>query len=282
MIHLHPVLLIFTFISLITGTFSQLFIMLSIVFIHEMGHYFAATIFKWKIEKIIFWVFGGVMITSEYGSRKIKEDIIVTVAGPLQHGMIYFILYVLSSYQMIPLSMVEMAMFYNLIILLFNLLPIFPLDGGKLLFYILSAYIPYRKAHQFIILFSLKCCIAIIVFQLFFLPFTLSAVLLIAFLFLENRLEWKNQYYIFLRFLLNRFHEGNTHYFKQKKLFVDPTDKLIHIFSQFRRNRVHKIYVNHFDTVHQLSEKNSLYLFFEKNKLNETIAEIVEEKDLLN
>lgn len=281
MIHIHPVLLIFIFISIITGTFSQLIIMLAIVFIHEMGHYFAATIFKWRIEKIIFWVFGGVMISSEYSNRKIKEDIIVTVAGPLQHVIIYFILHGLSSYQMMPSSMIEMAMFYNKMILFFNLLPIFPLDGGKLLFYILSVYIPYRKAHQFIILFSLISCVAIIVLQLFFLPFTLSALLLIVFLFLENRMEWKNQYYIFLRFLLNRFHESNNLYFKKMKLFVHPTDKLIHIFSRFRRNRVHKIYVNHFDTVHQLSEKDSLYLYFEKNKLNETIGEIVEEEDLL-
>jgi len=253
--------------------------MLSIVFIHEMGHFFAAVIFKWRIEKIIFWVFGGVMISSDYGVRKIKEDIIVTIAGPLQHVFIFFILQGLLSFQIVPASVVEMGIFYNKILLLFNLLPVFPLDGGKLFFYVLSIFIPYRKAHRFILLFSLISCIAIILMQVFVLPFTLSAFILIVFLYLENRSEWKNQYYIFIRFLLNRFH-SNRGQFKKMNLFVSPSEKLINIFTQFRRSKDHDINVNYFGKVHQIREVDTLYLYFKKEKFNETIGEILEECDI--
>src|SRR5699024_6932825 len=91
-IHIHPILIIFIIISFVTGTFLQLFIILSIVLFHELGHYGAGKFFKWRIKGIMLWIFGGVMDTDEHGNRPFHEDIIVTVAGPLQHLYIYFYL----------------------------------------------------------------------------------------------------------------------------------------------------------------------------------------------
>src|SRR5699024_11983500 len=59
--------------------------LLSIVLFHELGHYGAAKFFKWRIKGIMLWIFGGVMDTDEHGNKPFHEDIIVTVAGPLQH-----------------------------------------------------------------------------------------------------------------------------------------------------------------------------------------------------
>src|SRR5699024_12020095 len=84
-IHIHPILIIFIIISFVTGTFLQLFIILSIVLFHELGHYGAAKFFKWRIKGIMLWIFGGVMDTDEHGNKPFHEDIIVTIAGPLQH-----------------------------------------------------------------------------------------------------------------------------------------------------------------------------------------------------
>src|SRR5699024_5554788 len=132
-IHIHPILIIFIIISFVTGTFLQLFIILSIVLFHELGHYGAGKFFKWRIKGIMLWIFVGVMDREEHGNRpfhgdiivivagkffkwRIKvimllifvgvmdtdehvnmpfhEDIIVTVAGPLQHLFIYLFLFI--------------------------------------------------------------------------------------------------------------------------------------------------------------------------------------------
>src|SRR5690625_6374893 len=111
--------------------------MLSIVFIHEMGHFFAAVIFKWRIEKVIFWVFGGVMISRDYGVRKIKEDIIVTLAGPLQHVFIFFILQGLLSFHIVLAYVVEMGVFYYNILYLFYLFLVFIFYCVRLIFSLL-------------------------------------------------------------------------------------------------------------------------------------------------
>src|SRR5690625_3648721 len=92
LIHIHPILIIFMFIAFITGTFIQFFILFAIVFIHEIGHFIAAKFYNWNVHSIMLWVFGGVMKTDEGVNRPIKEDIIVTVAGPLQHLFIFILL----------------------------------------------------------------------------------------------------------------------------------------------------------------------------------------------
>ncbi|MBO1003400.1 stage IV sporulation protein FB [Pseudogracilibacillus auburnensis] len=272
LIHIHPILIIFIVISVITGTFIHLFILLSIVFIHEVGHFLAAKWYRWRINAIILWVFGGVMKTEESANRPIKEDMIVTAAGPFQHVMIYFCISGLTLLPLIPDSIIETAFYYNTVILLFNLLPIYPLDGGKLLFYLLSFFIPYKKAHRFTILFSILVCSFLILFQLFILPFTLSSLLIIVFLLIENRTEWKNHYFLFMRFLLNRLHEESEH--KVKRLDVPPDLRLIDIFAFFERNKKHHIYVNGQEK-EPLSEKKSLHFYFKEKRYNETIAEIM-------
>src|SRR5699024_6775939 len=143
-----------------TGTFVHLFTLLSIVLIHEFGHYLAARHYKWRIYSIVLWVFGGVMKTDESGNKSIREDIIVTVAGPLQHLFIYFLISGCSF--LLPEHIVTMAHYYNSAIFLFNLLPIYPLDGGKLVFYCLSIFIPFRKAHYYTVVFSISACFGII------------------------------------------------------------------------------------------------------------------------
>src|SRR5699024_314001 len=85
-----PLFLLLIVLSLFTGTFVQLFILFAIILIHEIGHYTLANHYQWHIQSIVLWVFGGVMKTTEATNRPIKEDIIVTVAGPLQHIWMLF------------------------------------------------------------------------------------------------------------------------------------------------------------------------------------------------
>ena len=199
-LHIHPLLMLFFVISLMTGTFVQLLVLFLIIFIHELGHYLMARYYKWDIEAVVLWVFGGVMKTSDKTNHSIKEDMMVTIFGPIQHLLIFLLLLGCDYIGLLPVSIVQTAHNFNWIILLFNLLPIYPLDGGKLIFYFLSAVIPYKKAHLYTVKFSILSCICIVFLQLFVFPFTLTALLLMLFILLENRTEWKNHPYTFIRF----------------------------------------------------------------------------------
>ena len=142
-IKIHPIIVIFLLIAFITGTFIEIFTIISIVFFHELGHFFAARFFNWRVLHIKLWIFGGVLQTEEHSFRPLIEQAIVALAGPFQHVYIYIAIFLCSYFQLLPSYLLQVIFMYNTIILLFNLLPIWPLDGGKLLFILLSLLLPY-------------------------------------------------------------------------------------------------------------------------------------------
>lgn len=273
-IHVHPILLVFIGISFITGTFVQLFIILSIVFFHEFGHFIAARFLKWRVQHIMLWVFGGVMKTEEHGTRPFHEEVLVAVAGPLQHIIIYLLGFSLSNTTILPTSVMEMIMYYNTVILLFNLLPIWPLDGGKILFNCLTLVIPYRKAYHSIIMFSMIVSVLFILVQLFVLPFTLSSFLIMVFLFWENKAEWKQRFYVFIRFLLQRY-QGNVPVSARYSITVPHHYSLMDVFEQFRRDKKHSVYVIFPNKRRKvMDESDCLRSYFYDKSYKQTIGEI--------
>src|SRR5699024_4603673 len=120
-IHIHPILMVFIAIAFITGTFMELTIILAIVFIHELGHYSMGQLFKWRIRGIMLWIFGGVMDTDEHGNRPIHEEVLVTIAGPFQHIVIYVVVFFVSSANLLPASVLELIIYYNTAIFIFTI-----------------------------------------------------------------------------------------------------------------------------------------------------------------
>lgn len=248
--------------------------MLGIVLFHELGHYMMAVSFGWRIKNITLWVFGGVMDTDEHGNRPIYEEALVSIAGPLQHVFIYLGMIILAPFDIVPKSIMELVMYYNSLILLFNLLPVWPLDGGKLLFTLLSAFTPYKKAHTAMIVISVLVSTCILFVFLFIMPFTLSSIFIFLFILLENRTEWKQRYYVFLRFLSKRFYGANDAK-KSDQIEVPYNASLFEVFSLFIRERKHIIYITYPGNKRaSINEIDCLRSYFEKKQYNVTIGEV--------
>lgn len=272
-IHIHPVLIFFVAISLLTGTFTEMAIIFLIVFIHEMGHYAMARYFGWRIRRVMLWVFGGVMETEEHGNRPIKEEMWVTLAGPLQHLFIYAILFISLSLGWIPEVIFQKALSYNTIILLFNLLPIWPLDGGKILFLYLNILYPFKQALTIIYLFSLSLCVVFGVGYLLFYPFTLTFTLIMVFLFLENRLEWKRRMYVFMRFLMERY-RGKHSIQKVEPLYLTGDLTLMEVFQQFKRGKRHTVIISTDSIPLRIDETDFLHAYFYHKQYASRIEEL--------
>lgn len=254
----------------------ELSIILMIVLIHELGHYAMSKLFKWRVDSIMLWVFGGVMRTEEHGNSSLREEALVIIAGPIQNVMIYIGLYFFSMYAILPTPVLELILYYNTAILLFNLLPIWPLDGGKLLFVFLSSFLPYRKAYHSMIILSMITSIVLLLVQLFIFPFTLSAFCLMIFLFMENRAEWKQRFYVFIRFLLKRY-EGNSYVKGIQPIKTSYHSPLMDILTQFKRGKKHPIYIYYPNRERKsIDESDCLRSYFHDKQYNRTIGEVAE------
>ena len=153
-IKVHPLLWFVIGISVVTAHFTEMMMLLMIIFVHEMGHAVCAQYFKWRIKSIGLLPFGGNLETEEYGNKSLKEDMLVVLAGPIQHIWLIGLSYVLYFFSAISYDSYQTFFYMNIILFLFNLLPIWPLDGGRLLFIGIARFYSFLEAQTYTLYIS--------------------------------------------------------------------------------------------------------------------------------
>jgi Zn-dependent protease len=119
----------------------------SSVLLHELGHCLVAQRFGISISRIILLPIGGMAQFSRI-PREPRTELLITVAGPAVN---FFLAFIFLGMAGIPgnwqellaaspgTNLIHLAAVANLIMGTFNLLPIFPMDGGRI-FRALMAY----------------------------------------------------------------------------------------------------------------------------------------------
>ncbi len=116
------------------GAIAALLLFLSVT-IHELSHSFVARKYKIPITSITLFIFGGVAQMKKEPSSP-KAELYMAVAGPLSSyvlGLIFFILYKLSGGYHGLRAIANYLLQLNFILGTFNLIPGFPMDGGRVL-----------------------------------------------------------------------------------------------------------------------------------------------------
>lgn len=242
-IRVHPLLWLVIALSIVTARFIELSIFLMIIFIHEMGHAVAASLYSWRIKRITLLPFGGVAEMDEHGNRPLQEEAIVILAGPLQHVWMIGAAYWLYSMNMISSEHFSLFFSFNLMVLLFNLLPIWPLDGGKLLFLLFSYLKSFPEAHRLTLNLSLVWLLLLAGYTLLTMPNNINMWIILAFLSFSLYHEWKQQRFVFMRFLLERYYGHNSDLRMLKPLKVEGNDLVVSVLQRFRRGCKHPIII---------------------------------------
>jgi stage IV sporulation protein FB len=275
-IYIHPLLWIVIFVAVATAHFMELSLLLFIIFVHEMGHAVAASFFSWRIKKISFLPFGGVAEIDEHGNRPLREEVIVTLAGPLQHLWLIGAGYILYEMNVMPNDLYQLFLKYNFMVLIFNLLPIWPLDGGKLLFLVLSVKSSFPRAHQQTIFISIGMLTLFVLSVLWLSPLNLNVWIVILFMMISLYTEWKQHRYVFMRFLLERYYGKKTTIGSLKPIEVEEDDYILDVLSEFQRGKKHLIVVYH-DGIEKgsLDENELLHAYFAEKQTNAKISDLL-------
>lgn len=185
---IHPFTYLYLLLAFISGSsYYVAFLLFSIL--HEIGHYLVALYFSFEIEKIMILPFGAFLLLRDLGKHYVYEEIWMLFCGPFVN-MICFILFIFFKEPLLAKI--------NIYILIFNLLPIYPLDGSKLLLLFLSYLIDYQKCMQIQIKVSLLfiCILWIMTKQI-------GRKIILGYLFYQVILYLKNYRLIYMETLMS-------------------------------------------------------------------------------
>ena len=104
------------------------------VALHELGHLTALALCRVKIHQIRLSALGAQIVTPSVSHL---QELFIAASGPAVNLLLLII-----SVRKFP-----MLALINLCLLFYNLLPIYPLDGGRILRALLSLLLPYGAVH---------------------------------------------------------------------------------------------------------------------------------------
>ena len=235
---IHPVTITLLLAVLLAGYFNYFLMVALVLFIHDIGHIIMIKIFKYKIKSIEVLPFGSMINTDLNVSASPYIIFFISVAGVLFQALSFPI----AHFFLTGLDY-EIFMKYNVLILVFNLLPVIPLDGSKIMSSILEMFTSYKKS---LVMTNIISIISIITFWVLVGQNNLNNYMIIGFLFYKTYEAIKNHVYTFNNFLLNR-------YLKQVNI-----NKIRHVKS------IKQIYKTKYNFVNGESETKALRTYFNR------------------
>ncbi|WP_458463282.1 M50 family metallopeptidase [Paenibacillus sp.] len=247
----HPFFVIIMMASLLTGHFIELITLFAIVFIHECGHAAAAALLGCRVVSIQMLPFGGVAVIEDGGNITALREIMIALAGPLQNMLMVGVVWLLQYGNLGDPVFLNYIIQGNLLIALFNLLPVLPLDGGKIVQALVSLWAPYYTTLMWTYRISILCSTGVILVAIsrwltgdYGLP--LNILLIGLFLFYSNLTDYRNVPYRFIRFLMNRENAFVRHAATgslAQPIISFPAKPLDTILRLLKRERYHMVYV---------------------------------------
>jgi Zn-dependent protease len=135
---------------------AALLVFFTCVVLHELGHSFTAMRYGVGVRRILLMPIGGM---AEFDSipREPSRELLITLAGPAVNFAIAALLWaavgvpaewIAGDFRVTAdaVGFAQLVLFWNLVMGVFNLIPVFPMDGGRIFRALLAMRLPYLHA----------------------------------------------------------------------------------------------------------------------------------------
>lgn len=187
------------FASFISGQFFSFFLLFMLVLFHEAAHGLTARCYHWDVTKLTLLPFGGQLEVKKILNKPVVEELAVAVSGPLFHLIVHLAILCFEP----SFSFIKELYYLNLQLMLFNLLPVWPLDGGRIIYCLSNLIYPFKKS----IHISIACSLVSLLIILFYLlnGFQFQWMLLYMYTAVCTLQLFRNRHFLHRQFLLEKW-----------------------------------------------------------------------------
>ena len=129
----HPLFLLFGVWYAFSGRLFLFLVSTLVALMHECGHAFAAARVGYRLDKIVLMPYGA-LISGDIEGIGLKDEIKVALAGPLVNAATAVLFVALWWFFPETYAYTDVAAYASAAIALVNLIPAYPLDGGRILY----------------------------------------------------------------------------------------------------------------------------------------------------
>lgn len=174
-------MIIFSFFA----DFLYLFIVLIFALLHECSHLLVLKHYNKNVKEIYFRPF-GISIVMEENNLTLNQEIAVAAAGPV-FNLFCLVILVFLNFYFCSTIMVYMIVLNGFLFAL-NVLPVYPLDGGRILYCLIYKFFSYETTGKIIrvVNFCFLMLLGIMgIYMMYLTSFNLSLILIFIFLFIN-------------------------------------------------------------------------------------------------
>lgn len=234
MIEFHYTYIIMAIGFVLTGYYLNLVIFTCLILFHELGHYIVAKLLKFKVKKIIIYPYGGLTKIEDLINKDINQELLVASSGIVFQMIFFLFIIFLNHLGIIRDYTFHLYKEYNSSLIFFNLLPIYPLDGSKILNLLLSKYLPYHTSNKLTILISIVVIFTLLIENIYQNNYSYFMIICILFDYIYK--FYKNLNHIYNKFLLERYLYKMNY----------PTKVVINKPKKMYKNKTHIIKIGNF------------------------------------
>lgn len=269
-LHIHPTFFLLFFWFLINKQLYSFLLFLVVVLSHEFGHYIVAKKLKYRLDNFYIAPY-GVCLNYKEKAFDSRDEIKIAIAGPLVN--IFLSIIVVAIWWIYPsiYNFSQEFITQSLVLGLFNLLPCYPLDGGRVFVGIMSESIERKKAVKIVsilnyifsallfILFVISCFIN-------FNPTLLLCSVFLLFGVIDSKFESKYQSIDFAKKVKN--------FSKTSMLYVDENTCLSQLVKHVEINKFTIFVVNLSNGKTKMIDEQNLKLLILKYPSNIKLKDI--------
>lgn len=233
--------------------------------LHEIGHLICGVICGYNVKKLTLLPFGFSLCFKEVFIRP-RDNVIISLFGPITNLIFFAMFYLINI--LYPSNIIEDLMYINLTLLVFNMIPVGFLDGGRVLKELITMYISFYLGNLIINLNGIifGCIILLLCIYISTIASKIVLILIGLMLIVNSLLQLKWIKISIIKETLNkRFNKASICKYKRTKYYKKDV-KIFDIMKNFSFNISYKVGIKG-DSNNFINDNDLIKLYFTKGNI---------------